>query len=223
MGFICVLILIFFIFRDSAEKKDDKKKKIKTDNWSLKLDAWQERVKNYSLERAISEELCSGTKLDKEIDEICKDIKINPEQLGREEVILLLMANRGHLPSAVAGIIGYTEDSEYSMSLDPTDFKENAIKIIPWTINRLKDFYIFDSVYATMYHSSILPKYYVKVGSNAYNYLIDMGVRFYKFVWEPTLYPSKIKYNAIEEVDQISEKDMADYRRLAKRLKITEL
>lgn len=223
MGFICVLLLIFFLFRDSSEKKVDKKNKIKTDNWDLKYDAWQERLQNHSLERAISEELCSGTKLNKEISEICKDIKLDSERLSDEEVILLLMANRGHLPSDAASIVGYIEDSEYRMSLEPTEFKENAIKVIPWVINRLKDFYVFDSVYATMYHSSILPKYFVRVGSNAYNYLIDIGVRFYEFRWEPTIHPTDIKYNTIEEIDQISEKDMINYKRLAKRLKITKL
>lgn len=223
MGFICVLLLIFFLFRDSSEKKVDKKNKIKTDNWDLKYDAWQERLQDHSLERAISEELRIGTKLNKEIDEICGDIGFDPDQLSDYEVVLLLMANRGHLPADVTSMSGYYEVSDYRDDLMPTAFKENSLKIIPWVINRLKDFYIFDNVYATLYYSSTLPKYYVKVDSNAYNYLIDMGVRFYKFVWEPALHPAEIKYNTVDEIEQISEKDMVDYKRLAKRLKITEL
>lgn len=223
MGFICVLLLIFFLLRDSSEKRDDKKKKIKIDNWSLKYDIWQERVENISLERAISEELRSGTKLNKEIYKICDEIGLDSDQLLDYEVILLLMVNRGHLPADVTTSTGYYEISDYRDDLEPTAFKENALKIIPWVINRLKDFYVFDNVYAALYYSSVLPKYYVKVGSNAYNYLIDMGVRFYKFVWEPALHPADIKYNTVEEIEQISEKDMVAYKRLAKRLKVTEL
>ncbi len=85
----------------------------------------------------------------------------------------------------------------------------------------MRSFGINDCIYAHLKGGGY-SKLYVQVGSEAYNYLIDMGVKFSEFIWETEMWPSDLK-QAVIRVEQISEKDMLEFRSLAKRLKVTEL
>ena len=219
MELLLLGLLIWSCSKDASNKRKDLEEKQRKD----KGNEWKEKVENMSLERAIKDELfrkTKGNRLDRELQEVCDKIGVDYKQLCDYEKIFILMVNRGCLPTNVS-FGGYKEPSDYVVQFDPSTYKDNAIKVVPWAINRLKDFGVYDSVFAHLKGGGY-SKLYVKVGSEAYNYLLKMGVKFSEFVWETRMWPTDLKA-AVVEVKQIGEEDMSAFRQLAKRLTVTKL
>ena len=221
MALVFIILMVLCFNQNSRNKKYEKiqEEKAIREQKIEKFKRWEDKVTDMSLQRAVEDALWED-KLTDELEKICREIGLDSSTLSEDDEIFLLMANRGYL-TVHAAVSGYYEESNYVVQYDPSDFKDNAVKIIPWVIKKLKEHKIYDDVYAHVSGSGYC-NLYVRVESDAYNHLIDMGVKFSEFKWEQTMWSTELE-KAVERVNQISEKDMAEFKRLAKRLRVTKL
>ena len=215
MAVICIIVILYFLFKNAVDEQKDKERKEDLDirfengrNWAFKV---QNRKFEEDLVKSLESSYSSDCALFKELSDIYNQVGItnrNPLcwRTFKEEAIFLLLVNRGYLPRGVVEIC----ERYYNSDMRDIHFRDNAHVVITWAKSRLDSFGIHVDIYATA--STVGNPPFYRFGSEAYQYLINEGVQFFGYIWEPMMSPYDM-HHRVEFRSQISDKEMSIYRR----------
>ena len=201
---MAIIVIIALIYLFCEYKKDESAKKEAEHDAKSQLKRfkdWDRTVTNRNLELDLIDDLIKNGELSKVYDElvsIYSELGITNRNLlywrnFEEEVRMVLMANRGLLPSHS----GASSVSRYSPNFYKGDacFADNAEKIIPWAIKKLSDNGINENVYCT---TSMFYNHWYLYGSAAYIKATKQErMKMQYFKWEPEL---SFDINAIKHI-----------------------